>query len=37
MGDNEARGIKRREVGMSLRILPVAADPQLQRAEHGTG
>jgi hypothetical protein len=37
MGDSEARGVKRREVGMFLRFLPVAADPQLQRAEHGAG
>jgi hypothetical protein len=37
MGDNEARGVERREVGMFLSILPVTTDPRLQRAEHGAG
>ena len=37
MAYNESRGVERREVGMLLRILPIAAEPRLQRVEHGAG
>jgi hypothetical protein len=34
---NEALRVERREVGMFIRVLPVTADLQLYRVEHGAG